>query len=306
MPAAWPAIPYEEWSATCETLHGHTQVLGKLAVALAPPQPQLQHGALRVTARGWETNLLPAPDGSGGLVAALDLHVHEAVVEHSDGRSRRVPLTPHRSVGDVTRDVLAAVAELVGPVEIDPKPQEVDWALPLDEDTEHATYEPDQVTDYLAAATQVALVLADLRAPYRGRSTQVNAWWGSFDIAVSLFSGSPAEPPSQDFIMRNSMDAQELALGWWPGYARYTKPAFYAYAHPGPPALAESKLPSASAYWNAELGLFLLDWADVVTAPDPYGVSLEFLRSFVRRACLVCDWDPTLAASVDGDPPPVR
>ena len=305
MPAAWPAIPYDEWSATCETLHGHTQVLGKLAVALAPPEPQLQHAALRITARGWETHLLPAPDGSGALVAALDLHAHEAVVEHSEGRVRRVPLTPHRTVGEVTRDVLTAVGELVGAVEIDLKPQEVDWALPLDEDTEHATYEPDQVADYFAAATQVALVLAVVRAPYRGRSSQVNAWWGSFDIAVSLFSGRPADPPSRDFIMRNSMDAQEVALGWWPGYARYPKPAFYAYAHPSPPELAEETLPPEPAHWNADLGLFLLDWADVVAASDPHGVSLEFLRSFVSRACLVCEWDPALDASVRGDPPPV-
>jgi hypothetical protein len=303
MPAAWPAIPYDEWRETCETLHGHTQVLGKLSVVLAPPEPQLQHGALRITARGWETHLLPAPDGSGSLVIALDLQAHEAVVEHGDGRVRRVPLTPHRAVGDVTRDVLAAVRELAGPVEIDPKPQEVDWALPLDEDTEHATYEPDQVKDYFAAATRVALVLSELRAPYRGRSTQVNAWWGSFDIAVSLFSGRPADPPARDFITRNSMDAQEVALGWWPGYARYPKPAFYAYAHPSPPELARET--PERARWDADQGLFLLDWADVVAAPDPHGALLEFLQSFVRHACRVCEWDQSLAASADGDPPPV-
>ena len=106
--------------------------------------------------------------------------------------------------------------------------------MPLDEDEEHATYDPDQVAPYFAAATQAALVLAAFRAPYRGRSTPVNAWWGSFDLAVSLFSGQPAEPPSQDFIMRNAMDAQEVAVGWWPGDARYPKAAFYAYAHPAP------------------------------------------------------------------------
>src|SRR5256885_5507935 len=107
--AAWPSLPdYEDWRATCDTLHAHTQLLGKLAVALAPPEPQLQHAALRLTARGWETGALPAPDGSGVLVAALDLHAHEAVVEHSDGRARRIPLTPNRSVGEVTREVLQA------------------------------------------------------------------------------------------------------------------------------------------------------------------------------------------------------
>src|SRR5919108_6353847 len=103
MPSDWPALPAaEEWAATCDTLHAHTQVLGKLAAVLAPPEPQLQHAALRLTARGWETLALPAPDGSGAFVAALDLHAHEAAVEHSDGRLRRVALTPDRSVGAVT------------------------------------------------------------------------------------------------------------------------------------------------------------------------------------------------------------
>src|SRR6202011_5866152 len=108
MALEWPALAYAEWSATCDTLHAHTQVLGKLAVALAPPEPELQHAALRLTARGWETAPLPAPDGSGALVVALDLHRHEAVAEHSGGRTERVALTPDRPVAEVTREVLAA------------------------------------------------------------------------------------------------------------------------------------------------------------------------------------------------------
>src|SRR6266516_2631647 len=106
MPAGWPAACYERWSATCDTLHAHTQVLGKLAVALAPPEPQLQHAALRLSARGWETLPLPAPDGSGALVVALDLRSHEALVEHNDGRVQHIPLAPNRPVGEVTRELL--------------------------------------------------------------------------------------------------------------------------------------------------------------------------------------------------------
>src|SRR5258705_7532178 len=142
MPSDWPEISYEAWSATCDTLHAHTEVLGKLAAALGPPEPQLQHAALRLTARGFETRPLPAPDGSGAFVVALDLHVHEAVVEHSDGRASRVALRPDHAVAEVTRELLAAVRALVGPVEIDPTPQETPWTTPLDEDTEHATYDP--------------------------------------------------------------------------------------------------------------------------------------------------------------------
>jgi hypothetical protein len=305
-PPSWPAVSYENWAATCDTLHAHTQVLGKLAVALAPPEPQLQHAALRLTARGWETAPLPAPDGSGALVVALDLHSHEARAEHGDGRTRRIPLTPHRAVGEVTRELLAAIAELTGPVAIDPTPQEVEWSVPLDRDDEHATYEPEQVAAYFAAATQAALVLAALRAPYRGRSSPVNAWWGSFDLAVSLFSGLPAEPPSDDFIMRNAGNAQQIEIGWWPGDGRYGKAAFYAYAHPAPEGFAEATLEPAAARWDGDLGEYLLDWDDVRAAADPHAHALEFARSAFRHACAVCGWDAALAASAEGSPPPVN
>jgi Family of unknown function (DUF5996) len=299
----WIGVNYEQWRDTCDTLHAHTQVLGKLATTLAPPEPQLQHAALRLTARGWETLPLPAPDRSGSLVVVLDLRTHEAVVEHSGGRTARVPLTPHRPVGAVTRDVLAAVRDLGGPVRIDPAPQEVSWRVPLDADDEHAHYDQEQVAAYFAAATLAAQVLAAYRAPYRGRSTPVNAWWGSFDLAVSLFSGLPAEPPSKDFIMRNAMDAQEVAVGWWPGDGRYGRAAFYAYAHPAPAGFDRANLPAAR--WDGTLGEYILDWDDVRTAADPYAIALEFARSAFRHACVVCGWDPALAASAEGTPPPV-
>jgi hypothetical protein len=302
---AWPPLPYATWQDTCDTLHAHTQVLGKLAATLAPPEPQLQHAALRLTARGWETPPLPAPDGSGALVVALDLHTHEAVAEHSDGRALRVGLAPDRPVGDATRELLHAVGSLGGPVEIDTTPQEVSWSVPLDEDEEHTRYDPSQVAAYFAAATQAVLVLTAFRAPYRGRSTPVNAWWGSFDLAVSLFSGEPAEPPSDDFIMRNAMDSQEVAIGWWPGDARYEKPAFYAYAHPAPEGFASATLSPSAARWEGSLGEYVLDWEDVCAAPDPHAFALDFARSAFRHACLVCEWDPELAATAEGTPPPV-
>jgi hypothetical protein len=304
MPSAWPTLDYQQWPDTCDTLHGHTQVLGKLAVVLAPPEPELQHTALRLTARGWETGLLPARDGSGGIVVALDLRAHEAVVEHTSGGVARVPLMPDRSVGAVTREVLAAVRDLAGPVEIDPKPQEVPWTAPLDNDEEHATYDPDRVTNYFAGAVEAAFVLSAFRAPFRGRSTNVNAWWGSFDLGVNLFSGRPADPPSDDFIMRNSMDSEEIAVGWWPGDQRYGKAAFYGYAHPAPADFAGASLPSAGR-WDGDLGLYVLDWEDIRTSSDPGGVALDFARAVFHHACAVCEWDPELAGTADGQPPPV-
>ena len=304
MVSEWPSVSYAAWSDTCDTLHAHTQVLGKIAVALAPPEPQLQHAALQLTARGWETLLLPATNGSGGIVAALDLRTHEAVVEHTDGRVERIALTPDRPVRDVTREVLAAARELAGAFTFDPTPQEVTWTVPLDEDDEHARYDPEQVATYMQAATRAALVLAAFRAPYRGDSTPVNAWWCSFDLAVVLFSGHPAEPPSDDFLTRNSMDAQQFALGWWPGDQRHGRPAFFAYVHPAPEGFSDLELPLGG--WDAQLGEYILDIDDLRQSRDPHAAALEFGRAVFRHACAVCDWDMGLAATADGVPPPIR
>ena len=283
MASGWPALPYEPWSATCDTLHAHTQVLGKLAVALAPPEPQLQHAALRLTARGWETLPLPAPDGSGALVVALDLRRHEAVVEHSDGRVERVALTPDRSVARGHARACSPPCERSAARSRSiPTPQETPWTTPLDEDDEHATYDPGQVATYFAAATQAALVLAALRAPYRGRSTPVNAWWGSFDLAVSLFSGQPAEPPSRRLhhaqrggrpADRGRLVARRRALPEG-RLLRLRAPAAGGVRR-------TRRCRRAAAQWDATLGEYILDWDDVAAAPDPHETALEFARSAV-------------------------
>ena len=222
----WPAVGYDRWGATCDTLHAHTQVLGKLAVELARPEPELLHAALRLTARGWETGSLPAPDGSGSLVVALDLHAHVALVEHSRGSVQRVPPVPDRPVAEVTRDVLAAVARAGGAVRINPVPQEVPWSVPLDQDYEHARYDPGQVEEYFAAATQAALALAAFRAPYRGRSTPVNALEEAMRrlVAGGLVpdrAGQPAKVVAHvslaDLL---ELDADSALLDEWAGRVR--------------------------------------------------------------------------------------
>ena len=240
------------------------------------------------------------------MVVALDLRNHEAIVEGSGGTEQRVALVGERSVGAVCRELLAAVGRVAGEVQINPTPQEVSWSVALDEDEEHATYDPVQVETYFAAATQAALALAAFRAPYRGRCTPVNAWWGSFDLAVNLFSGQTADPPAQDFIMRNAMDAQEVAVGWWPGDERYDRAAFYAYAHPAPDSFADATLQPTAARWEPALGEYVLDWADVRAADDPHAVAVRFAHSAFRHACAVCQWDPSLSASAEGKPPPVH
>ena len=301
MPSAWPTLSYGEWGETCDTLHAHTQLLGKLAVALAPPEPQLQHAALRLTARGWETAPLPAPDSSGTFGVTLDLRTHQAVIEASHGGKAQVPLAPDRSVGQVTREVLAAVGSLVGPVTITVTPQEVPWAEPLDADGRHARYDPDAVTSYFAAATQAALVLSKFRAAYRGRSTPVNAWWGSFDLAVSLFSGRPADPPSERLHHAQRHGRPGSSHRLVAGRSKTPDAAFYAYAHPAPDGFSDATLAPAAAHWDADLGEYILRWSDVCASADPQGTALEFAHSAFVHACAVCNWDPALSASAEGN-----
>jgi hypothetical protein len=217
-----------------------------------------------------------------------------------------VPLVPDRPVAEVTRDVLAAVAQAGGAVRINPVPQEVPWSVPLDEDYEHARYDPGQVEEYFAAATQAGLALAAFRAPYRGRSTPVNAWWGSFDLSVVMFSGAPADPPSDGFITRNASDAQQVGVGWWPGDAGYGRAAFYAFAYPAPPGFAGATLSPAAACWDETLGEYILDWDDVRAAPDPRAAAVDFLRSAFQYAYRQSGWSAELGATAEGRPPPVR
>jgi hypothetical protein len=297
---------YEGWRETCDTLHGFTQILGKFAVVLAPPEPQLQHAALRQTSRGWETTPLPAPDGSGSVVIALDFHTHEAAVEHSSGLGDRLPLCPGVSVSTLTKGLVASVSAVAGKVDIDMRPQEVPWDTPLDQDEDHSIYDPEMVGRWFSAATDAALALAEFRAPFRGRVTPVNAWWGSFDLAVNLFTGHPAEPPSDDFIMRNAMDSQEVAVGWWPGDARYEKAAFYAYAHPAGEGFAGASLAPAPGEWHDGLGEFVLDHDAAAATGDVRGAAVRFFRSAFVHACETCGWDPALASSAGADPPPIR
>jgi hypothetical protein len=209
-------------------------------------------------------------------------------------------------VADVTRDVLDAVARLAGRVEINPAPQEVPWTVPLDEDREHSTYEPDQVATYFLAATQADLVLAEFRAPFRGRATPVNAWWGTFDMAVFFFNGKPADPPADDFISRNGGDAELIQIGWWPGDRNHGRAAFFAFAYPAPEAFADADLDPEAAHWDTDLGEFILEWEDIRSDQDPHALALEFAHSAFGHACRVCEWDPVLAGSAQGDPPPIH
>ena len=305
MPSPWPSLGYGAWSATCDTLHAHTQVLGKLAVELAPPEPQLQHAALRLSARGWETYALPAPDGSGAIVAALDLHASQVVVEHSAGHQTRITLTPNRPVAEVTREVLEAVGRPGGAVEIDPTPQEVPWPVPLDADHEHATYDADQVATYFEAATRAALVLggSGLRSAV-DPPPSTHGGGPSTSRSTSSRGGRPIHRPTTSSCATEPMPAGRDRVVAGRSEVRTRGILRLRIPHAG--WLCGRDPQPGCGYWDGQLGEYVLDWEDIRESPDPHALALEFTRSAFRHACEVCEWDPELAASVDGVPPPIR
>ena len=233
---------------------------------------------------------------------------HEAVVEHSDGRApARSPLTPDRPVGEVTRELLAAVRELGGAVEIDPTPQEVPWTRRRStRTTSTRPTTPAQVAAYFAAATRAALVLAAFRAPYRGRSTPVNAWWGSFDLAVSLFSGA-ARRPAVGRLHHAQRDGRAGGRGRLVAGRRALRQGrLLRLRAPGAGRLRRARRsrprPRAGTASSASTSSTGTTSAPAATRTP---LALEFARSAFRHACAVCEWDPALAASAEGTPPPV-
>ena len=240
MSPARPALTYEQWRATCDTLHAHTQVLGKLAVKLAPPEPELQHAALRLTARGWETPPLPAPDGSGALVVAL----RPAGPRGGGGAQRRArrahsahPATGRSATSPGTCWPRCAPwpARWRSTRSRRKSPGRCRWtrttSTPGTSPTRSPPTSPRRPRPRWSWRRSGPPTAAAPRrsTPGGGRSTSRSA----------CSPGLPADPPSDDFIMRNAMDAQEVAVGWWPGDARYGEAAFYAYAHPAPPGFAQ-------------------------------------------------------------------
>ena len=232
MSAGWPPLAYGTWSATCDTLHAHTQVLGKLAVQLAPPEPQLQHAALRLTARGWETLALPAPDGSGAIVAALDLRTHEAAVEHF-GRPRDTDCPdaePSRRRGDARSARGRRAARRRSRDQ--PGPQEVPWTAPLDEDDQHATYDSRPGGDLLRGRHPGGARPGGGAGAVSRTLDAGQRLVGHLRPRGQLLLRKPADPPSDDFIMRNGGDAEQVSIGWWPGDPNHEQAAFFAFAYP--------------------------------------------------------------------------
>ena len=275
--SAWPDLPYDVWKETCDTIHMYSQVPGKIRLALAPPEPEWQHTALYVNSRGLTTG--PIPYGDRTFELQFNFLTHYFEITTSDGPTASFPLEP-RTVADFYAEVMASLRGLGIDVAIKPMPQEVPHPIPLDTDTTHDTYEEGEVAKFWTILSRVDSVIREFRAPFAGRQTLVQFFWGTFDLSYTRFSGRPAKPPpGVNMIMRESMDAEEVCFGFWFGDQRFGEPAFYSYTYPKPGDIGQAKIRPDQGAWNEQAGLFIFRYADARAAASPKDAILEFLQS---------------------------
>ena len=288
----WPALPYEEWSDTLDTLHMVLQILGKVRVALSPKEPEWAHITLSVTARGLTTG--PVPSNVGLFDVEADLLHHEVVVRTADGEEERVPLRA-RPVAEFWTDFLAALRKLGVDVELSPEAQEVPDPIPFPDDTTHASYDPEAATRFWRTLTVIDAVFESYRADYQGKVSRVQLFWGHADLNVTRFSGEPCTPPAGAGLLdRKSYEDEQVSAGWWPGDASFRKPAFYAYAYPKPDGIEDADLGVPGAAWDADLGEFILDYDVVRQSPSPEAALRAFLDAAYAACATRANWDPRL------------
>ena len=281
----WPALPYEQWRDTRDTLHMYTQVIGKVRLALSPLEPQWANVPLYVTARGLTTS--PVPFGLRTVDAEFDLISHRLVLRTSDGGTERIELAP-RAVADFYRDVLDALARLGVDVTISGSPSEVNDPIPFAVDRTHHSYDREQINRYFHILSQVDILLKEHRARFLGRTSPAQFFWGTFDLALTRYNGRPAEPHGDNVIMRRSTDAEQICAGWWPGDERVSAPAFFAYAYPKPDGIERED------GWDDAIGEFLLPYEDVRTASDPRRALLDWLARTYGTAARLGGWNEDL------------
>jgi hypothetical protein len=291
----WPALPLAQWQDTKDTLQLYTQIVGKLRLALTPPEPEWAHVTLYVTARGLTTS--PIPYRGDAFSVDFDFIAHELVIARSDGRVKRLALTP-RSVASFYDAVMSLLAALDISVAITPLPQEVPDTTPYAQDTKHASYDPVFVHRFWRILLGMDTVLKRHRAPFLGRHTPVHFFWGGFDLAYTRYTGKPAvPPPNANYLYRTSMDAEEIYAGFWPGDARFSEPALACYVYPKPADLEKRILRPAAASWNGQLGLFILPYADVRALASPDAAMLDFLESSYVACAECARWNTDLVPS---------
>ncbi|MFZ0180066.1 MAG: DUF5996 family protein [Candidatus Dormiibacterota bacterium] len=287
----WPALPYAEWRATRDTLHMYTQVIGKLRLALSPFEPGWANVPLYVTARGLTTS--PVPIGLRSFDAELDLHDHVLVLRTDDGRVERRPLGG--AVADFYGDVMDALRRMQIDVSISVLPSEVPDPIPFPEDRTHATYEPAQAERFHRTLSMVDLVMKEHRAHFRGRTSPVHFFWGTFDLALTRYSGRLVEPLQvPNPIMHFGTDAELICAGWWPGDHRLASPAFFSYAFPAPPGIDSVQVRPPEAAWSSNAGEFLFPYDTALASPDPRRAIREFLATSYDGAAALMGWNTDL------------
>ena len=288
----WPELPYEAWKDTLATLHMKLQIVGKLRLALSPSEPQWAHVALYVTPRGLTTG----PMSSGGLIFGVDadLAAHRVVITTAAGETRHVALAA-RPVAAFFKEFTTTLEGLGIQAKIRPVPDEVPDPIPFAEDTVHSAYDPQWANRFFRVLAQADLVLKEHRSRFRGRTSPVHFFWGSFDLANTRYSGRAAEPPpGADVIARKSEDAEQICVGFWPGNATFPEPAFYSYTYPKPDGIEERRIAPPGARWEPKLGEFALLYDDARRAVSPRDAMLDFCESTYAAGARLRGWDPSL------------
>jgi hypothetical protein len=287
--ARWPALPYEEWKDTCQTLHLWTQIVGKVRLELSPFLNHWWHVTLYVTSRGLTTSAIPYHGGIFEIT--FDFVEHTLFILTSEGTTRALPLIP-RSVAAFYREFMDCLHELGIEVTINTLPNEVSNPIRCDIDEVHASYDPLYAQRFWHILVQVETVLRRYRSPFLGKSSPVHFFWGSFDLAVTLFSGRRApERPGIDRITREAYSHEEISCGFWPGSDSFPAPAFYSYTSPAPPGLSTASIRPEKAFYSQELGEFLLRYDDVRAASSPEQALLEFCQSTYEAGATLAQWD---------------
>src|SRR5690348_10802396 len=286
--ACWPALPYEAWKDTYATLHLWSQVVGKIALALAAPLNHCWGVALRVTPRGLTTR--PLPHGTRTFTIQFDFIDHQLRVLTSDGEARGLALGP-RSVADFHRELLETLDEMGLAVKIRPTSTELPEPIRLDRDTEHHSYDREYVDRLRRILVQVDRVFTDSQCAFVGKCSPVNFFWGSFDLAVTRFSGRRAPPREGAAFERDAYSHEVISHGFWPGSGPVLEPAFYAYAVPEPDGLKEAQVQPEAAYYHRELNEFILPYEAVRQAGSPDELVHAFIDSTYARAADLAHWD---------------
>ena len=287
--AQWPALPWSEWEATANTLHMWTQIVGKTRLALTPLQNHWWNVPLYVTARGLGTSAMAY--GDDVLDIEFDFVTHELHLRLGSGAVQTLKLKA-QAVADFYREYLSCLGALGVSVKIMPMPVEVANPIRFDLDTEHKSYDGEYAHRFWQVLVHAERVFRGFGTSFLGKVSPVHFFWGSFDLAVTRFSGRPAPPrPGADKIQREAYSHEVISAGFWPGNGGYGAAAFYCYAAPVPEGLAEAKVRPESAGWDKTLGEFVFKYDAVLAEVSPEVALMEFLESAYAAAADAAKWD---------------